>query len=78
MNISKVISNMIENNIFSIQISLYIAIIILKIWPYIDDFYNDQLIDLTDAAYKVALDRSIEKIGIKLKEIYTRLYENRK
>ncbi len=45
---------------------------------YIDDFYNDQLIDLTDAAYKVALERSIEKIGIKLKEIYTRLYENRK
>ena len=38
-------------------------------------FFDGKLPSLTDKAYKVAKDRDIKKIGIKLKEIYESLYK---
>ena len=38
-------------------------------------FFDGKLPSLTDEAYKVAKDRDIKKIGIKLKEIYESLYK---
>ena len=38
---------------------------------------NGQLADLTDEAYKVAVDRSIEVVGEKLKKVYMDLYQDK-